>query len=197
MSAHFLRLERLKARREQSKGLVVSHNRPEKEFGGELGGGATQFPALRGVAEITGELAVTAARTLRVKNAAELGRAAGFRNHDPVERQRIGSSKELQQIEPEPAEDLMRRAVHVQPAILSAGYSRRAPPDDFREQLLLVAKMPVESLLRGSRPRGDELHGRLRETAFEEYAIRDRHDFFAPPLAPWHAPRGAFGETVP
>jgi hypothetical protein len=33
----------------------------------------------------------------------------------------------------------------------SADYSRRAPPEDFREPLLLVAKMPVQSLLRRAR----------------------------------------------
>ena len=105
--------------------------------------------------------------------------------------------KEFEQIEPEPGEDLTRRAVHVQLAILSAGYSRRAPPDDFREQLLLVAKMPVQSLLRRARSGSDELHGRLSEPALQKYAFRDCRDFFAPLMAPWHPPPGLFGGTVP
>ncbi|MGH6842264.1 MAG: hypothetical protein ACREDV_09280 [Methylocella sp.] len=51
-------------------------------------------------------------------------------------------------IAPGSAEDLARRAGHIELATLSAGYTRRAPPDDFREQLLLIAKMPLQSLLR-------------------------------------------------
>ena len=86
--------------------------------------------------------------------------SSGFRDHDPAELQRIGEGKEFEQIEPEFAENLTRRAVHVQLAFLSAGYSRRAPPDEFREPLLVVAKMPVQSLLRRARSGSDELSRR-------------------------------------
>jgi hypothetical protein len=197
MSAHLFRLERLKARRDQLQDLVVGQNRPKKELGGKLGFGAAQLPAPSGAAEVAGYLAQNTRRTLRIEDAAQVRHAGCLGDHDPVERQRIGSGEEQQQIEPEAAEDLTRRAVHIQLAILSAGYSRRAPPDNLREQLLLVAKMPVESLLRRARPGSDELHGRLREPALQKYAFRDRRDFFAPLMAPCHAPPGLFSGTVP
>src|SRR5580704_16871035 len=197
MGTHFLPRERLKARRDQPQDLVVGQNRPEKELGGELGVGAAQLPAPSGAAEVAGNLAQNTRRTLRVEDAAQIRRAGRLGDHDPVERQRIGSGEELQQIEPQSAENLTRRAVHVQLAILSAGYSRRAAPHDFREQLLLVAKMPVQSLLRRAGSGSDELHGRLREPALQKYAFRDRGDFFAPLIAPWHAPHSLFGGTVP
>ena len=85
MSAHFLPLERLEAWRDEPKKLVVGDNRPEKEFGGKLGFGAAQLPAPRGAAEVVGKLAINAPRSLRIKNAAELGHTDGFRDHDPVE----------------------------------------------------------------------------------------------------------------
>src|SRR3984893_19395516 len=44
MSAHFLPLERLKARRDQPEDLVVGQNRPDKELGGKLGVRAAQLP---------------------------------------------------------------------------------------------------------------------------------------------------------
>src|SRR5207253_2900383 len=85
MSALFLPLEGLKARRDELKNLVVGDNRPEKEFGGKLGFGAEQLPAASGSAKVARELVVNVGRTLRVKNAAEPRRANGFRNHDPDE----------------------------------------------------------------------------------------------------------------
>lgn len=96
MSAHILSLERLKAWRDEPKDLVVGDNCSEKEFGGKLGFGAAQVPAPGGAAKVAQELAVNAGRTLRVKNAAEVGRADGFRDHDLAELQRIGEGKEIQ-----------------------------------------------------------------------------------------------------
>jgi hypothetical protein len=85
MSADFLPLERLKAWRDQPQDLVVGQNRPKKEFGGEVGVGAAQLPAPRGAAKVARDLVVNAGRNFRLKNAAELGRAGRFGDHDPVE----------------------------------------------------------------------------------------------------------------
>jgi len=61
---------------------VVGDNRSKKEFAASSASGQRNSS---GAAKVARELVVNAGRTLRVKNTAELGRANGFRDHDPAE----------------------------------------------------------------------------------------------------------------
>jgi len=67
--------------------------------------------------------------------------------------------------------------------------AHRAGPDNLRKEILLAAEMAIERFLRGSGARGDDLHRRVGETAFEEDALGDGGDFFAPFLTARDASR--------